>query len=94
MVAARLAGTYGTLAQSIVSGARMMDDLGRVFGANLTEAEAGYLVREEWARTTEDILWRRSKLGMFFSHAETEALEGWLVEQGLGGPGTKTIHTW
>ncbi|MCB1490004.1 MAG: glycerol-3-phosphate dehydrogenase [Bauldia sp.] len=93
-LAARLAGTYGTLAQSIVSGARSMADLGRAFGGNLTEAEARYLVREEWARTADDILWRRSKLGMVFSFAETQALEAWLVEQGPGGPGAKKTHTW
>lgn len=82
--ARRLIGSYGTLAQSILSGARSPGDLGRTFGADLTEAEARYLVREEWARTAEDILWRRSKLGAHFSAAEAAALEDWLAEQGLG----------
>jgi glycerol-3-phosphate dehydrogenase len=41
-----------------------MADLGEDFGAGLTAAEVDYLIRREWARTAEDILWRRSKLGL------------------------------
>jgi glycerol-3-phosphate dehydrogenase len=79
--AERLVGAYGTRAQIIVSGARAMADLGRVFGADLTEAEASYLVAEEWAETAEDILWRRSKLGLRFSQPEIAALEEWLDDR-------------
>jgi glycerol-3-phosphate dehydrogenase len=49
--------------------------MGRCFGADLTEREIDWLVRSEWARTAEDVLWRRSKLGLRFSVAETRALD-------------------
>lgn len=58
----RLARAYGTQAEQILAGARSMADLGEDFGAGLTAAEVDYLIREEWARDVEDILWRRSKL--------------------------------
>lgn len=83
-LAARLVRSYGTLAPSILSGARRMEDLGRIFGTDLIEAEVRYLVREEWARTAEDILWRRSKLGLRFTAGEVAALEEWLADEGLG----------
>ncbi|KQP91897.1 glycerol-3-phosphate dehydrogenase [Methylobacterium sp. Leaf117] len=62
--AKRLARAYGTEARSIVKGARSLADLGEAFDGGLTAAEVDYLVRVEWVRTTEDILWRRSKLGL------------------------------
>jgi glycerol-3-phosphate dehydrogenase len=55
-----------------------MADLGRVFGADLTEAEVRYLMAEEWAARGEDVLWRRSKLGLRLSAAEAEALDAFM----------------
>ena len=51
------------------------------FGAGLTEAEVDYLVSREWARTAEDILWRRSKLGLRFSAEQAAALAAYLAEK-------------
>lgn len=62
--AARIAGAYGTRARRWLGNARSRAELGRDFGGGLSEAEADYLRAEEWARTAEDILWRRSKLGL------------------------------
>ena len=62
--ARRLARAYGTRAREIVGTARSMADLGEVFDGGLTAAEVDYLRAEEWAVTAEDILWRRSKLGL------------------------------
>jgi len=76
--AARLVSNYGTRAHTIVSGARSMADLGTCFGSDLTEAEVGYLVDEEWAETADDILWRRTKLGLRFRPAQVAALTAWL----------------
>ena len=76
--AARLARAYGTDAAVMFDGARSLDDLGEHFGAGLTEREVRWLCEREWARTAEDILWRRSKLGLRFSPAETTRLEDWL----------------
>ncbi|EIM25565.1 glycerol-3-phosphate dehydrogenase [Microvirga lotononidis] len=63
-LAHRLARAYGTRMEELLGSAKSMADLGEDFGAGLTGAEVDYLVRREWARTAEDILWRRSKLGL------------------------------
>jgi glycerol-3-phosphate dehydrogenase len=60
----RLARAYGTRVESLLGDAARLQDLGRELGAGLSEREVDYLVREEWARTAEDILWRRSRLGL------------------------------
>ncbi len=63
----RLARAYGTRACEILKDARTTDDLGRDFGAGLTEAELHYLAETEWAMTADDVVWRRSKLGLLLS---------------------------
>jgi glycerol-3-phosphate dehydrogenase len=68
--ALRLARAYGTRAQDILGKSKSMNDLGTDFGAGLTQAEIGYLIDQEFAITAEDILWRRSKLGLHLSPAE------------------------
>jgi glycerol-3-phosphate dehydrogenase len=70
----RLARTYGTRANVLLNGARGPADLGRDFGAGLTERELQYLVEHEFARTAEDVLWRRTKLGLRLGPAEVEAV--------------------
>ncbi len=76
----RLARAYGTRAKKIITGAKSLDNLGVHFGADLYEAEVAYLVTHEWAQTAEDILWRRSKLGLRFSTDEIQHLDMWLRE--------------
>jgi glycerol-3-phosphate dehydrogenase len=56
-----------------------MADLGQAFGATLTESEVRYLMSMEWARTAEDVVWRRSKLGLRLSADEIAALDAWMV---------------
>ena len=63
-LALRYARAYGTRLHKIVGAARSMADLGENVGADLYRAEVDYLVREEWASSADDILWRRSKLGL------------------------------
>ncbi|NBJ13511.1 glycerol-3-phosphate dehydrogenase [Microvirga arsenatis] len=63
-LAHRLARSYGTRMEELLGQAQSMADLGEDFGAGLTAAEVDYLARREWARSAEDILWRRSKLGL------------------------------
>jgi glycerol-3-phosphate dehydrogenase len=70
----RLARAYGTEARSILA----QGDLGRIFGADLGTREVDFLVEKEWARSAEDILWRRSKQGLRFSADETAALARYL----------------
>ena len=74
----RLAHAYGTRAYAWLGEAKSAEDLGRWFGATLTEAEINYLMSSEWACTTDDILWRRSKLGLRFTPAERAELEAWM----------------
>ncbi|MGY2051037.1 glycerol-3-phosphate dehydrogenase [Methylobacterium sp. JK268] len=76
--AARLVRAYGTDARTILAGARSLADLGRVFGADLTEREVRHLMRHEWATRAEDVLWRRTKLGLRLSQAEAAALDAFM----------------
>lgn len=75
--AARIVRAYGTRARRWLGKARKWSDLGQQFGAGLCEAEVDYLCREEWATSAEDVLWRRSKLGLHMSVAEREELALW-----------------
>ena len=70
----RLARAYGTRIEKILGAARRMDDLGEEIGAGLTRAEVDYLRANEWAADAEDVLWRRTKLGLHMSDAERERL--------------------
>lgn len=62
--ALRLASAYGTHADDLLGDAASLSDLGEFYGADLSRREVNYLVQTEWARTADDILWRRSKLGL------------------------------
>lgn len=70
----RLAGSYGTLAAEILGDAKELADCGIHFGHGLTEREVCYLLEQEWARTGDDILWRRTKLGLRMDEAQSEEL--------------------
>jgi glycerol-3-phosphate dehydrogenase len=76
--AARLARTYGTMARDIFAGVARQADLGLHFGADLYEREVAHLAKNEWAMTAEDILWRRTKLGLRLTETETARLSEWL----------------
>ncbi|MBI1402904.1 MAG: glycerol-3-phosphate dehydrogenase [Porphyrobacter sp.] len=77
----RLVRHYGTLAAQFLGDARKPEDLGEDFGHGLTAAEVDYLVAREWARTAEDILWRRSKLGLRFTGEQVARLAAYLDER-------------
>jgi len=77
-LARRLVRAYGTLAHTLLGDATSMADLGKMFGAGLSEAEVKYLVRHEWATTAADIVWRRTKLGLRLSKAEIADLDTYL----------------
>jgi glycerol-3-phosphate dehydrogenase len=79
----RLAHAYGTRAAKVLGNAKSMADLGQSFGATLTESEVKYLMSMEWACTAEDIVWRRSKLGLRLSAAEIAAVEEWVAAHRL-----------
>lgn len=66
----QIAHRHGTRAHDVLGDARRDEDLGEAFGANLTEREIRYLQREEWARSADDILWRRTKCGLSMTERE------------------------
>ncbi|WP_127143995.1 glycerol-3-phosphate dehydrogenase [Pelagibacterium montanilacus] len=78
--ARRLVRSYGTLARTILGSARQASDLGPAFGAGLTGAEVTYLIDNEWARTSEDILWRRTKLGLHGEAIDLAALKAFIAD--------------
>ncbi len=80
--ARRLIRTYGTEAAQLLGEAKAAADLGRDFGAGLTEAEVRWLMEKEYARTAEDVVWRRTKLGLRMSPAQIAALDAWMAEEG------------
>ncbi|OXT02759.1 glycerol-3-phosphate dehydrogenase [Notoacmeibacter marinus] len=79
--ARRLARAYGTDAFTLLGDARNAGDLGRDFGARLTQREVDWLVEKEWAREADDILWRRSKLGLRFDAAMVARLSDYMDRQ-------------
>ncbi len=86
--AERLIAAYGTLARQVLGNAGSPADLGRDFGATLHAREVAWLMDNEFARTAEDILWRRSKLGLRLSPEQTHALDRWMAtrhDTGRGG---------
>jgi glycerol-3-phosphate dehydrogenase len=74
----RLAHAYGTRAAKWLGDAKSLADLGQSFGATLTEREVKYLTAVEWARTAEDIVWRRSKLGLRLTADEIAGIDAWI----------------
>ena len=79
--AQRLAHAYGTRIENVLGKAARLDDLGRRFGADLTAAEVRYLMRHEWAQSADDVLWRRSKLGLRLSEAQAAALASFMATE-------------
>ncbi len=78
--ARRIIRAYGTRAKVWLGPAKSWDDLGQHFGAGLSEAEVRYLMETEWAETAEDVLWRRSKLGLHMSEAQRDAVRDFIGE--------------
>lgn len=72
--ARRLARAYGSLADAMLGDARSLADLGHDYGAGLTGREVDWLVEHEWARSADDVLWRRSKLGLVMDEPGRAAL--------------------
>jgi len=78
-VAERMAHAYGTRLKQLIGSATSWAELGEDFGSGLTEAELRYLVDHEWAASAEDVLWRRTKLGLGAAPDLAGRVEGWLV---------------
>jgi glycerol-3-phosphate dehydrogenase len=72
---------HGTLAFELLENVRNTADLGEDFGAGLTELEAVHFIRHEWAHSADDILWRRSKAGLFMTPEQHSRFKDWLGQQ-------------
>ncbi|MEM7222501.1 MAG: glycerol-3-phosphate dehydrogenase [Pseudomonadota bacterium] len=82
----RYARSYGTRMNRILEHASRLEDLGKDLGGSLHEAEVDYLVDQEFARCPEDILWRRSKLGLHVPEGTAERITDYLNKGLLGNP--------
>jgi glycerol-3-phosphate dehydrogenase len=76
----RLFRAYGTRAADVLGNAKRREDLGQDFGSGLTSREVNYLVEKEWAQNSDDVLWRRSKLGLRLLPEERSALNAYITE--------------
>jgi glycerol-3-phosphate dehydrogenase len=83
--AVRLVRAYGTKALDILGDATSAAELGPVLGADLSDAELRYLADREWAMTGEDVVWRRSKLGLRLDAAQIAAIDR-AVQRHAGTP--------
>lgn len=77
----RLVRAYGTKVWTILEGAASLEDLGKTFGGSLTAREVQYLMRNEWAITVDDVVWRRTKLGIRMRKEEIANLDQWMRTQ-------------
>lgn len=77
----RYSRSYGLLCLQFLASSQSTQELGDHFGADLYQREVDYLVESEWAKSAEDILWRRTKLGLVMSDKETQALAEYLFRQ-------------
>ncbi|GAB3094331.1 glycerol-3-phosphate dehydrogenase [Aestuariicella hydrocarbonica] len=82
-LAKRYARTYGTLSLQMLEGIQGIDEMGQHFGAGLYTAEVEYLKTQEWAKSTDDILWRRTKLGLQMSDEGIQMLNAHLTNEEL-----------
>jgi glycerol-3-phosphate dehydrogenase len=76
--AKRLLKAYGNEAFDVLGAANLATDLGEDFGATLTAREVAWLIDKEFAQTAEDVIWRRSKLGLRLTDAQIERLQSWI----------------
>ncbi|BAQ70042.1 aerobic glycerol-3-phosphate dehydrogenase [Rhodovulum sulfidophilum] len=79
--ARRLVRAYGTEARGVLGDAQAAADLGRDFGATLTEVELIWLMDREFARRAEDVVWRRSKLGLRLSPDQIARIDDWMKDR-------------
>ena len=78
-LARHYARLYGTRAPALLDGARALSDLGRHFGGLLYEREADFLMRDEWARTPQDVLERRTKHHLHLTPAQRDGFADWMA---------------
>src|SRR5499427_10457070 len=88
--AQRLVHAYGLRAERFLADAKSIDDLGQCFAGDLTAAEVRYVVDNEWAQNADDVLWRRSKIGLKATAEDCAAIDRFIGS--LGGKATLTAR--
>jgi len=88
-IAKRWATTYGSRVWRLLDGVHGPEELGKSFGGGLFSREVNYLCDEEWACGAHDILWRRTKLGLFTTDSEQQVLTDYLRQRGQRQAGTQ-----
>jgi glycerol-3-phosphate dehydrogenase len=76
-----LLGRHGTNAYRVLGAAASLGDLGAHFGGSLYAAEVDYLLREEWAQTGDDVLWRRTKCGLHLTSTQRQTVDRYVAAQ-------------
>ena len=89
-LARRWARAYGSRAEILLAGAAGIDDLGEEVAPRLYAAELRYLMRHEWAGCAEDVLWRRSKLGLHLPPGCADDVDAWM-DAARAGEGTAPL---
>jgi glycerol-3-phosphate dehydrogenase len=89
-VARRLARAYGARVSHVLRQSQQLSDLGQEVAPGLFDAELYYLQREEWALSADDVLWRRSKLGLHYTQAQRAAVADWLAAHPVSPQQTRT----
>ncbi len=72
--------------------AKRAEDLGLAFGATLTAREIGWLMDREFARSADDVVWRRSKLGLRLKTSEVATLDAWMADRLAAGGEARDTH--
>jgi glycerol-3-phosphate dehydrogenase len=81
LLAKRLIRSYGTNAWTLMKGAFNIEDMGQDFGGALSAREVEYLMKYEWAECAEDVVWRRSKLGIRLDKKQVSAIDDWMHQK-------------
>lgn len=89
--ARRLVRAYGTRVWTLVGAAASVAELGAGLGGGLTEAEVRYLMDHEWACRAEDVVWRRTRLGLRMTAGEIAALDDWMVARAAAGRNARQV---
>lgn len=90
----RYINCYGTNIFKLFHNIHSINDLGMHFSHGLYQKEIEYLIKNEWAKTAEDILWRRTKLGLSFNEEETKNLKDWIKNQNTLPSSNSKKNTW
>ena len=91
-VCKRYVRSFGTKAYEILSQATCIKDLGYRFAGTLYEREVEYLIQHEWAISSDDILWRRTKQGLYATEDDVRELDAYLARQKIPQPQTVALH--